>query len=697
MGDESDIRGGLRDALNVFILVVLVVAQPVLTILGSNTLFFLVRRSDSLEVLLFLLVLCILLPAAVAGLCLLVFRLNPVAGRLSAALLVGACAGLFVAPVLKNIEMLSGWQQLNANIFLGALAVLLYALWPLLRTYITYMLPAVLIVPLFFWFNPGLQQTLDASDPESTAQEVGQPHSVVLVVLDSLPLSSLLTRERDIDAQRFPNFAALANASTWYRNATTVNEVTWWSVPSLLTGREVYGDVPLPTHSVYPRNLFTALGNDYDFHVSEYISNFCPPDICRVDRINRSQRLAKLRGLLQDSLILYQHSVYPEQLAVSLPRIGETLGGFADGNVASDSSAGTVPDSPAATVDQFIDSLSAGDRPQVYFLHALIPHAPWRYTPSGKEYGAGYFAQIHGLHGVVKQWREDDWAISVAYQRHLMQVAYADWQIGRLIERLEAQSLYEDTLLIVVSDHGNSYRAGQYHRRATVDTLPDFMGVPLFIKYPGQTQGLADDRNASIVDVLPTIFDQLQTTTDWPLEGFSLLSSDFPQRQGKRMRNHNQQVFEAQTDYYTGSTTVAEKYALLATGKGVGDPFAISLVPELNGVGVSALEQRDSADVFLVHRPEQFQRVDTDSGYVPVFLSGQAPQVPVNTRLAVALNGVVVTVTKVFSDAPARRRFAAMLPESHFREGANELSIFRVEQREGKWTLFRSQVKAIEK
>lgn len=697
MGVENGSRAMVRDALNIFILVVLVVSQPVLTILGSNTLFFLVRRSDSLEIVSLLLALCVVLPLSVAVFYWVLARANAMLGRFTAALLVGVCISLFAAPLVKGFDALSGWQSLNIIVFSGSLGALLYACWPLLRLYITYMLPAVFIVPLFFWFNPDLQKTLDVSDPGATAHEVGKPHNVVMVVLDSFPLTSLLTTTREVDAQRFPNFAALAESATWYRNASSINGLTWWAVPSLLTGRELYGDVPLPMYSVYPRNLFTAFGNAYDFHVTEYISNFCPQDICRVADISDAQRTTKFKGLLQDGLILYQHSIYPAEFAESLPRIGETLGGFVNGNVSRDTTAEEDRESPGAIMGRFIQSLAPAARPQFFFIHALLPHAPWRYTPSGKSYGAGYFSQIHGLHGFEKRWRDDEWAVKLAYQRHLLQVGYVDWQVGQLVARLKAQSLYDDTMLIVVSDHGNSYRTGHYHRRVTDETLHDLLGVPLFIKYPGQKEGATDDRNVNLVDVLPTLFDQLNVESDWPLDGTSLLSDAFPRREGKRMRDQKQRVFEAATDYYKASTVVADKYALLATGEGLEDLFAISLIPELNGVAVSALESRASTDVFTLYQPEQFLDVDLSADTVPVFVSGRARNLPVNTAVAIALNDEIVTVTKVFSDAPAKRRFAAMLPESRIREGRNSLSIFRVEQEEGEWILYRSAVEAIEK
>jgi len=42
-------------------------------------------------------------------------------------------------------------------------------------------------------------------------------------------------------------------------------------------------------------------------------------------------------------------------------------------------------------------------------------------------------------------------------------------------------------------------------------------------------------------------------------------------------------LFDVSADYYEGSTTIEDKYRLLATGKNIEDLFNISLYPALNG------------------------------------------------------------------------------------------------------------------
>ena len=53
-----------------------------------------------------------------------------------------------------------------------------------------------------------------------------------------------------------------------------------------------------------------------------------------------------------------------------------------------------------------------------------------------------------------------------------------------MINRLEAHGSYDDTLIIVVADHGVSVRPEQHPRRLTPETVGDIAAVPFFIKRP---------------------------------------------------------------------------------------------------------------------------------------------------------------------------------------------------------------------
>ena len=65
------------------------------------------------------------------------------------------------------------------------------------------------------------------------------------------------------------------------------------------------------------------------------------------------------------------------------------------------------------------------------------------------------------------RWVDDEWPVLQEYRRHLTQVRYVDTLLGRLLDRLKAQGLYDRSLVVVTGDHGVSFRPGVPSRDST--------------------------------------------------------------------------------------------------------------------------------------------------------------------------------------------------------------------------------------
>ena len=115
-----------------------------------------------------------------------------------------------------------------------------------------------------------------------------------MLVLDELPLASLVDEDGSIDASLYPNFAELAAASSWFRNATAVSPSTWHAVPSIATG--MYPTEGAPVARDHPDSIFTMLGGSYEMDVTESITRLCPTSICEAADIDRTQSLRRLGG-----------------------------------------------------------------------------------------------------------------------------------------------------------------------------------------------------------------------------------------------------------------------------------------------------------------------------------------------------------------------------------------------------------------
>ena len=122
-----------------------------------------------------------------------------------------------------------------------------------------------------------------------------RPHAV-LVVLDEFPSDTLLGPEGGIDAGRYPNFAALAGDSTWFRNAYTAYDSTTKAVPLILDGiRPQRGTAP--TARDHPRSIITALGRrGYRIATFEEGTALCPRRYCPGKPTRRPAIVPNLKG-----------------------------------------------------------------------------------------------------------------------------------------------------------------------------------------------------------------------------------------------------------------------------------------------------------------------------------------------------------------------------------------------------------------
>jgi len=105
--------------------------------------------------------------------------------------------------------------------------------------------------------------------------------------------------------------------------------------------------------------------------------------------------------------------------------------------------------------------------------------------------------------------------------------------VGHILRKLEDVGVYDDTLVVVTSDHGTyngeHNRAGKIlcggPKRNQFLPWPQFDEVnrtPLLIKTPGQKRGRRIGQLVQPVDLLPTWLDLCGIETDRKLEGYSL-------------------------------------------------------------------------------------------------------------------------------------------------------------------------------
>ncbi len=87
------------------------------------------------------------------------------------------------------------------------------------------------------------------------------------------------------------------------------------------------------------------------------------------------------------------------------------------------------------------------------------------------------------------------------------EIAYTDYQLNRVFESLKALGLNENTLVVIISDHGEEFfeHGMKGHRLNLYDTT---LRIPLIFYYPGVIpSGKRLQSQARIIDIFPTILD----------------------------------------------------------------------------------------------------------------------------------------------------------------------------------------------
>jgi Sulfatase len=697
-GPEPTTAGrGWRDRLHpwalveLFVLCGFAIAQPLLDVTGQSPDFFLFRRADRLDIAA-LVSGVILLPA------LLLWGLEVTVGLVSERFrrylhlaAVAGLASLLAIQVAKKLTGLRGPVVVGLALAVGALATVGYARasWP--RLWLRYLTPAPLIfVLVFLLLSPSSRLVLPAR-PEATAAAApgaaGPKPPLVMILFDEFPLSSLLDRKGRIDRRVYPNFAALADQSTWYRNATGVAGYTPWAMPAMLTGRYP-AKVKAPSYTEYPDNMLTLFGRYYDLKVFETISQLCPPSRCRSTAGNLGR--AGLGAVIGDSARVYREIVSPYDAAVD-------PASFIDQTAAEE----TAPEdggpldpqfrfnqlrlNQPSRFNDFLAGLKDSQRPAMHFLHLLLPHQPWKYLPSGVQYNYKSFGRGFKTDEVPAP------VVELAHQRHLLQVAYLDGLVGQVMDKLKAEGLWDKSLVVMGADHGEGWVPGEKPRNLGRTNAPDLMWVPQFVKAPGQDTGRVDDRNWEHVDLLPTIADLVGIQVPWAMEGASQTGEPTRTRAEKWWYDipGHRQIRDGPANW--AQVLAGETDVLARAGEGIRGLYRYGSVADLvyrdpAAVGPVTLDQEATA---ALDDLKQYWQIRPASGRIPALVSGTltSPLPPADSTVLVAVNGTVAGESRLFPDRPGEPtdRFAVITPDFLWRagDGRRQLQVYVVDRSGG--------------
>jgi arylsulfatase A-like enzyme len=155
-------------------------------------------------------------------------------------------------------------------------------------------------------------------------------------------------------------------------------------------------------------------------------------------------------------------------------------------------------------VEAKLAALKQGGKPFAMFVHLFEPHSSWMEhegNPPITEKGTRAHAQ-----------------------RYDYEIKFVDQWVGKIFDALEKEGLADDTIVVLMSDHGESFGdhsfAGESMFHGT-NLYDEQIRVPLAFRVPG-TPGRAVDSVVQLIDLAPTVVELAGTTPSPAWQGRSL-------------------------------------------------------------------------------------------------------------------------------------------------------------------------------
>ena len=438
--------------------------------------------------------------------------------------------GLMIAQgIAKNIDPIFNFS--NQSFLLSLIAIFTITIYLLLKfvpktsniASLFVFFPLSLIL-LFFQTDVPKYISKDLRSDNTKIEPNGTP--VTFIILDELPLANILKEPGIINNERFPGFYALSKVTTFYPFTTANAGSTNLSVPSILNGEypEYVDQIQTPRVNFnFPNNLINLLSSNYKVSATEFVTKFCEKPNC-VSSIYSNENSPYRKFIFEDLSVVINASLLPNSEArEKYPKLGISWGNFRNANLEDEYK--IEIESRLAEFDRLLNKDFESKVKTLDFIHVLFPHSPYEYLPSGRRIDPSRASDLNAaaqdmtLHGLE------------IHQANILQLKYLDQYIYKLAKKIESD--LKDHIVVITSDHGVSFQKNKNYRGALKEfaidskSMASAMYVPLFMHYPKREGGETILKNVQLIDIYPTIIQELgikNTLLEKDLDGISLSS-----------------------------------------------------------------------------------------------------------------------------------------------------------------------------
>ena len=182
---------------------------------------------------------------------------------------------------------------------------------------------------------------------------------------------------------------------------------------------------------------------------------------------------------------------------------------------------------------RWLDEIAQKQKDNLFlWVDCFDPHEPWDPpSPYREMYDPDYTGQelIDPVPGPVEGY------MTAAELRHTLalyagEVSFVDKWVGVLLDRLRELGLYDNSLIMFTSDHGEPFGEHGIIRKAAPWGYEELAHIPWIVRYPGGVgEGMTPDCLVQPPDMMPTILDALGIPTRLTLPYRAPIRHTFPQ------------------------------------------------------------------------------------------------------------------------------------------------------------------------
>ena len=468
-----------------------------------------------------------------AGLLILVRKYNPIVPRFLASLVIAlVLARALQQAVSEFIGEAAGSTNVPGFSLVTRLLMVGFAVWLAwrqssilirLRSFLNFVavcgLSAVGVALVMAAVPEGRRQD---TRPSSTQ---GQRPPIILITIDTLAAShmSLYGYSRETT----PALSRMASQSVVFEGHHSNSNFTTSGIGSLLSGARPWrhrafqlGARPLP--GIARHGLLASV------HGAQYRTLAVTSNMFAASDLHRSRRWVdrQASGRVDEAIQQFMQRVPFGESLRSFPTPKRFLNGYQSylersktGNLHFD------PESAFSEARQMLDSRAGVEVPVFLWVHLFPPHDPYAapapFLRTFEPKSQALTQSASRRQELFRAGRSRNFP-GVLLGRYDEAIRYVDYHVGQFLDWLKQQGRFDDALIVVTSDHGESFTHG-YGGHTGPMLHEELIRVPLLVKLPHQQQGR---RVSGLVtehaDILPTILEYLGEPASGYVEGRSL-------------------------------------------------------------------------------------------------------------------------------------------------------------------------------